>query len=356
MRHNSFLTDFCGRRRFLSGTTALALSGLARNTLADTTGSDDALVAAATKEGTVTLYSSMDLPVIEQLTKNFEAAYPGITVKTQIAGGERLFQRIAQEQASNLAIADVVESTDPIHALVWKRDGWLLRELAPDVEKQWAASERDPDGHFATFRLSVSPMGYNTKYLKAADAPKGFADLIDAKWTNRLVKSHPSYAGITMAATFELSQLLGWDWFRNLAKLHVMQVQSATEPPRKIAAAERLVLVDCSEYVLLRLKAGGSPVEVVYPTEGTPTSQGNLVVMKGAPHPNAARLLRNYLFSREAQQTMTDLGLLRSVRQDINVHPSVRPLSDIKLLRADTAALEANIGEIKKTYSTIFGV
>jgi iron(III) transport system substrate-binding protein len=344
------------RREVLTGGAALGMAALAWPARSVFAADDPALVEAAKQEGSVTLYCSMDLPIAEKISKSFEAKYPGISVKMQVAGGERLFQRIGQEQASKLAIADVVESTDPVHAAVWKRNGWLLPGLPDDVVKMWPAGDRDPDGCFATFRLSTSPMAYNTKYLKPADAPKSFADLTDPKWDNRLTKSNPAYAGITMSATLELSKLLGWDWFRALAKNHVLQTQSATETPHKIATGERLVLVDCSEYVLLRLKAAGSPVEVIYPTEGMPTSQGNLVVMKGAPHPNAAKLLQAFLFSHETQEFMSTAGYLRSVRPDVTPAPGVTALKDIKLLHADTAELEASIDQIKTTYTSIFGV
>src|SRR5437868_11381015 len=84
-----------------------------------------ALVEAAKKEGKLVFYTSIDLTVAEKIGKAFEAAYPGVAVQVERNGAERVFQRLAQERGSNIHAADVVESSDATHFIVWKRDGWL---------------------------------------------------------------------------------------------------------------------------------------------------------------------------------------------------------------------------------------
>jgi iron(III) transport system substrate-binding protein len=314
------------------------------------------LLDAAKKEGKVVFYSSLDVQVVEKLARAFEAAYPGVPVQIERAGAERIFQRIGQERGSKLSTADVVDSSDPIHFLVWKREGWLEPGLPAEVVERWPKEERDPDQAFATFRLTVAPMAYNTRQVRPDQAPKSYADLLDPKWAGKMVKSHPGYSGLTAAATYQLAGLLGWDYFQKLAKQKVMQVQSATEPPKKLAQGERPIAADCSEYALLQVKAGGAPVEPIYATEGTPTSPGSLGVMKGAPHPNAARLLETFLFSREAQQIMTDVGFLRTLHPDVKLREDMRPLTEIKLLRSDPTAQEKATEETKRKYEEYFGI
>src|SRR5215470_12365856 len=85
-----------------------------------------ALIDAAKKEGQVNYYTSTDLPVAEKVAKAFEAKYPGIAVRVERSGAERVFQRIGQEYASNIHAVDVVNSSDAAHFIVWKRDGILL--------------------------------------------------------------------------------------------------------------------------------------------------------------------------------------------------------------------------------------
>ena len=126
----------------------------------------------------------------------------------------------------------------------------------------------------ATSRIYLSSIAYNTNLVKPDDAPKSFADLLDPKWAGKMVKGHPAYSGTIMTATFQLVRELGWEYLEKLSKQRVMQVQSSTDPPKKLALGERAVMADGNEYGVVLLKEAGQPVEPVYPTEGTPTISG----------------------------------------------------------------------------------
>ena len=313
------------------------------------------LIAAAKKEGTVVFYTSIELQTAEKLAKAFEAAYPEIKVQVERNGAERIFQRLAQERGSNIHAADVVEASDMGALILWKRQGWLAPFVPADVAK-WPAEQRDADGQFATVRFNLSPIVYNSRLLKPEEAPKSFADLLDPKWSGKIVKGHPGYSGTIMTATFQISRDLGWEYFEKLAKQKVMQVQSSADPPKKLALGERAIMADGNEYNLFQLKEKGEPVEIVYPTEGTPLIIGPSGVPKDAPHPNAARLLQSFLFSAEAQQLMVDSGGLRSFHAQVKDKPGRKPLREIKLMKDDPAAVEKQADEIKARYSKIFKV
>src|SRR5216684_6428253 len=138
-----------------------------------------ALIEAAKKEGQVIYYTSTDLPVAEKIAKAFEAKYSGIAVRVERTGAERVFQRIGQEYSSRIHAVDVVNSSDAAHFIVWKRDGILAPYVPEDVAKFYSAEHRDPDGAFATFRAWVCVIGYNINMVKAEEAPKSYADLLD---------------------------------------------------------------------------------------------------------------------------------------------------------------------------------
>src|SRR5689334_5725207 len=152
-----------------------------------------ALIDAAKKEGQVVYYTSTDLPVAEKLAKAFEAKYPGIAVRVERTGAERVFQRIGQEYSSRIHAVDVVNSSDAAHFIVWKRDGILQPFVPEDVAKHYKDGQKDPDGTYAGFRVGLSVIAYNTNLVKKEDAPKSFADLLDPKWTGKIVKAHPGY-------------------------------------------------------------------------------------------------------------------------------------------------------------------
>jgi iron(III) transport system substrate-binding protein len=314
------------------------------------------LIAAAKKDGTVVLYSSMDLPVGEKLGKAFEAAYGGIAIRIERSGSERLFQRIGQESSSGIHACDVINSSDASHFIPWKKNGWLLPFVPEDVAKYFPAIYRDPDGMFATSRVWLSSIAYNTNLVKAEDAPKSFADLLDQKWAGKMVKGHPAYSGTIMTATYQMVRDLGWDYFEKLAKQRVMQVQSSTDPPKKLQLGERAVMVDGNEYGIVLLKEAGQPVEPVYPVEGAPTISGPTGIFAGAPHPNAARLFQAWLHTRDTQQFFTDFSAQYSVHAQVTSKPGRRMLSDIKLMKEDPAAMEAMGEEIKSRYARLFRV
>ena len=347
------------RREMLKGTAALlAGSTLSTRVLAAAPPPEpvtQALIDAAKKEGQVNYYTSTDLPVAEKVAKAFEAKYPGIAVRVERSGAERVFQRIGQEYASNIHAVDVVNSSDAAHFIVWKRDG-ILAPYVPEAVARYPAEHRDVDGQFASFRVWLSIIAYNTNLVKPEDAPKSFADLLDPKWKGKIVKAHPGYSGTIMTATYQMQRDLGWSYFEKLAKQNIMQVQSSADPPKKLDLGERAVMADGNEYNIFQLKEAGRPVEPVYATEGSPLIIGPNGIFKSSPNPNAAKLFQSFCLGREAQQLIIDVGGLRSVHPDTKEKAGRKPLTEIKTMRDDAAAVEKESEAIKARYSKIFHV
>jgi iron(III) transport system substrate-binding protein len=315
-----------------------------------------ALIEAARREGKVSFYSALELPVAERFGKAFEAKYPGITVRVERSGAERIFQRIAQEQASRINAVDIANSTDPAHYLDWKKNDWLAPFMTEDLARHYPAEHVEPDGLHATVCAWLSVIGYNTTLVKREDAPKSYGDLLDPKWKGKLVKAHPGYSGAILTVTFLLARELGWGFFEKLAEQKILQVQSAAEPPKKIHAGERAVMVDGNDYNLALLKEKDQPVETVYPTEGTPLIIVKCGIFRNAPNPNAARLFEAFMFGAEAQQIFVDNFAHRSVHALVKEKAGRTPLSAIKLLKADPAVVITQSEEIKARYTKIFGV
>jgi iron(III) transport system substrate-binding protein len=315
-----------------------------------------ALIEAAKKEGQVIYYTSTDLPVAEKLAKAFEARYPEIAVRVERTGAERVFQRIGQEYASNIHAVDVVNSSDAAHFIVWKRDGILAAFVPEDVAKFFSPEHRDIDGQFASFRVWLSIIAYNTGLVQPEQAPKSFADLLDPRWKGKIVKAHPGYSGTIMTATYQMQRDLGWSWFEQLARQNVMQVQSSADPPKKLDLGERSIMADGNEYNIFQLREAGRPVEPVYASEGSPLIIGPNAIFKDSPNPNAARLFQSFCFSRDAQQLIIDVGGLRSVHPQTREKPGRTPFKDIRIMKDDAAAVEQQGDAIKARYSKIFHV
>src|SRR4051794_24106299 len=314
------------------------------------------LIEAAKKEGKVVWYTSVDLPLAEKIAKSFEAKFPGIAVRVERTGAERVFQRIGQEYGSNIHAVDCANSSDAAHFIVWKSKGMLEAYLPEDVAKFYPAEHKDADGMFASFRVWVCIIAYNTDLVKKEEAPNSFADLLDPKWKGKIVKAHPSYSGTIMTATYQMQRDLGWGFFEKLAAQQVMQVQSSADPPKRLALGERAVMADGNEYNIFQLSESGKAVAPVYATEGSPLIVGPTGMFKAAPNPNAARLFCNYSFTPECQQLIIDVGGLRSMHPQTKEKPGRTPWKDIKTMKDDPAAVEKMGDDIKAHYSKLFHV
>jgi iron(III) transport system substrate-binding protein len=306
------------------------------------------------KEGQVTWYTSADLQLAEKVGKAFEQKFPGIRARVERAGGERIFSRVAQEYASGLRVPDAVSTGDAAQFLAWKRQNLFAPYVPEDVARHIPAQHRDPDGLYATVRSSLCVIAYNTEMVQRQEAPKSFADLLDPKWKGKIVKAHPSYSGTVMTSTYQMVRELGWPYLEKLAQQQVLQIQSATDTPKKIVLGERPLMADGNESNVLLLKEAGDPIEVVYAAEGTPSIVQPSAIFAAAPHPHAARLFQSYLFSIEG--LFVNLGGLRSVHGLVKDKPGRTPLSAIKVWKDDPAAVEAQGEEIKRRYSQIFRV
>jgi iron(III) transport system substrate-binding protein len=170
------------------------------------------------------------------------------------------------------------------------------------------------------------------------------------------VKAHPGYSGTIMTATHQIARELGWGYFEKLAKQKVLQVQSATEPPKKIEAGERAVAADGSDYLFWMAKERGAPIEIVHAVEGTPQISNPMAVFKSAPNPNAARLMFAWIMSGEAQEFIVNLSGQYPANQRVKAKPGRPTLASIKTLREDPAEVERTAEEIEARYARLFKV
>ena len=314
----------------------------------------DTRVEAAKKEGKVVWYTSLALPTAEKVGKLFEAAYPGIKVEVQRTGSQRILQRVMQELQASLKLVDVIHTSDAGHFVLLKEKKLLMKYTPPGVDA-FPPGFKDKDGYYFTLRATVNVIAYNTKLVPAAEAPKGWKDLLDPKWKGKLVTAHPGYSGVISTHVLALVHLHGWDYFKQLAQNKLMLVQSAVDPAGVVASGERLVAANGGDYYYYQMKKKGNPIEVVYPKEGVPLVVSPTAIASFAPHPHAAKLFTDFTFSRELQQVMVDSEGLYTGHPDVK-YPSDKPkLSELKLLTVEPDELEKRNEEIKNRFVEFFG-
>jgi iron(III) transport system substrate-binding protein len=314
----------------------------------------DARVEAAKKEGKVVWYTSLALSSSERVAKLFEAKYPGIKVEVQRTGSQRVLQRLMQELGANIRNADVVHTSDAGHFVLLKEKK-LLMKYAPAGIESFPAGFKDKDGYHYALRATVNVIAYNGKIVPTAEAPKTWKDLLDPKWKGKLVTAHPGYSGVIATHVLALVHLHGWDYFKQLAQNKPMLVQSAVDPAGVVASGERPIAVDGGHYTFYQSKKKGNPVEIVFPKEGVPLVVSPSAITSFAPHPNAAKLFTDFIFSRELQQVLADTEGLYTGHPDVT-YPADQPkLGDLHLLQVDPEELLKRDEEIKTRFVEFFG-
>jgi iron(III) transport system substrate-binding protein len=317
-------------------------------------GQDAALVQAARKEGKVVWHTSLALPSSTTISHYFQNKYKGIEVEVHRNGSQRVLQRFMQETAAGIKGADIVHTSDAGHFELLK-DKNLLLKFAPQAVAAFPEGFKDKAGFYYGMRATLSVMAHNPKIVSDKDAPKTWKDLLDPKWNAKLVTAHPGYSGIIMTHVLALVNQYGWDYFRDLAKNKLHLVQSANDPAGVVASGERPVGVNGAEYFYYKTLKQGNPIKIIYPKEGVPLVVSPVAIAKDAPHPNAAKLFMEFIFSKESQQLLADKEGLYTGHPEVT-YPADKPkLKDLKLLAADADELEKRNAEIKKRFVEFFG-
>jgi iron(III) transport system substrate-binding protein len=315
---------------------------------------DPQLVQAARKEGKVVWHTSLAIPSSTAISHYFQNKYKGIEVEVHRNGSQRVLQRFMQEAAAGLKNADIVHTSDAGHFELLKDKGMLLK-FTPQAVTGFPDGFKDNAGFYYGMRATLSVMAHNPKIVAEKDAPQTWKDLLNPKWSGKMVTAHPGYSGIIMTHVLTLVNVYGWDYFRDLAKNKVHITQSANDPAGVVASGERPVGVNGAEYFYYKTLKQGNPIKIIYPKEGVPLVVSPVAIAKDAPHINAAKLFTEFIFSKESQQLLADKEGLYTGHPEVT-YPADKPkLKDLKLLSADADELEKRNAEIKKRFVEFFG-
>ena len=334
--------------RFFALLAAAAISAAGSASAAE-----DALLRAAKKEGKVTWYTAVSLPVAQEICKKFMAKQPGVECVVHRDGSGKLYQRYLQEDKGGIHVADVYHTSNFGHYLNLK-DKHLLAYQPKGTEK-FNASFVTKHHYWTVLRAAVFIPFYNTKKVSAADAPKSWKDFTDPKWKDRLVHSHPSYSGFVTNGMLLNLKHHGQDYYKKLAANKPKIVQSALAAIPLVARGESDAGVGSVSYGIFEAIQKGEPLKVVIPTEGVALVSSPNSILKKAPHPNAAKLFTDYLFSLDAQQTFANRFLYVG-------HPGVKypkglpALEELKIESIDPEVLKKENKNVQQLFRKLFGV
>jgi iron(III) transport system substrate-binding protein len=251
----------------------------------------------------------------------------------------------------------LAEAANPQCDVIWSIGGEQLEAnssvLEKYIPKEW--DKIDP-----VFKVGTNWLPYtgimnvlivNTQLVPAARMPKGWADLTDVFWKGKVSSATPDKSG---SAYMQLNNVLlafkdkGWDVYKGIVTNFFIATTSGAIP-RNVNDGEALVGITLEDNAF-RFVQGGGPVKIIYPAEGVIAAPDGIALVKGAPHPEAAKKFIDWCLSARAQNFLVDKMNRRPVRIDGKIPPGLPPLKQIKTLPYNFADAAKNKNDYVKKF------
>lgn len=310
-----------------------------------------ALPFAASAE-TLRLYTSQPNEDAQKTVDAFQAANPDITVDWVRDGTTQLMTRLAAEMEAGASQPDVLLIADTVTLEGMAQDGKLAAYDSPEAES-YDAALYSADGYYYSTKLITTGIVYNTG---ATEIPTSWADLEKPEYQGLVAAPSPLYSGAALIhlATVTGDASLGWEHVEALAANDMRADGGNGGVFKAVASGEKPygILVD---YMALRAKAEGSPVDFVFPSEGLTYVTEPVAIMDGATNVEAAQKFVDFLLSEEGQQLVADMGYIPA-RNGVESPEGFPARDSLKLMEFDAAKALADTDANKARFSEIFGV
>lgn len=307
--------------------------------------------ANAQASGNLVLYTSQPNEDAQRTVDVFMAANPGVTVEWVRDGTPKIMAKFRAELEAGAPQADVLLIADSVTMEGLKAEGLLMAH--PDADTSaYAPGIMDADKTWFATKLITTGIVYNTA---APVKPASYKDLLAPDVTAAFKMPSPLASG---AATIHMVSLtgvsdLGWGFYETLAKQGALADGGNGGVFTSVAGGEKLYgfLVD---FLAIREKAKGAPIEFVFPTEGVSAVSEPVAILSSAKNPDAAKAFVDFLISEAGQQVAADMGYLPA-------HPAVAApegfpdRATIKVLAFDPAQALADEAANKERFTAMFG-
>jgi iron(III) transport system substrate-binding protein len=317
---------------------------------------DDALIAAAKKEGTVNWYTTQipnqfSRPAAEAFQKKY-----GIRVSFIRSDSVELTIRLLNEAKAGRVQADLFDATSALPAL--KREGLVLKWL-PDAAKRLPKEYSDAEGYWMATNVYIHTPAFNTTLVPKGTEPKSWQDLLDPKWKGKMAwAAHATTSGaggfVGLVLT-EMGEEKGTAYLKQLAKQNIIQLGgSARAAVDQVIAGEYPIVLQAFNHQPVVSARRGAPVDWI-PMNPAMGVLSVASVLKDAAHPNAAKLLVDFFVSEEGQTLFRNGDYIPVDPNIAPREPSLRP--DGKIFRADILTpeqIDAGMPHWYDTFKAIF--
>jgi iron(III) transport system substrate-binding protein len=348
-----------GRRWTIAGATAVAaLLGCGPAHVTAAYAIDAAVIAAAKKEGEVVWYSTQ---IINQLVRPvaaaFEKKYPGIKLRYTRANANEVAVKILNESRAGRPQSDVFDGTSTVVPL--KQEGYVL-QWQPDAAKAYPDLYKDPEGYWVTSNLYINTPGYNTSLVPPGTQPRTYEDLLDPKWRGKMawnaLPSASGGVGFVGTVLAEMGEPKGMAYLRAFSKQRVANVAAAArEVLDQVIAGEYAIGLQIFNHHAVISAKKGAPVDWIKMEPATGTLSV-ISIHKNAPHPNAAKLLVDFIISKEGQEIYRDADYLTADPAVPARDPTLKPEDGHFRVRFfPPEAIEDNLPKWKRIFDDLFG-
>ncbi|WP_158401921.1 ABC transporter substrate-binding protein [Celeribacter indicus] len=230
----------------------------------------------------------------------FAAAYPAITPTVVVTTGAPLFARLEAERTTGAYAGDLLFSNLST-VTVLQRDGYLQPD-EPSTVAGLPDRYREPGGHFQIPFLNLFTVVYNTRLVTEEDLPSTLDEVLADRWKGKITYGQVTGTGAT---DFNLAIL---DHNQALTQEQLERIHANAVPAESNAAALQYVAQGRALFDLwtptqsaVPLIEDGAPLGIRLLEDSSGVWGPGLGLLEGAPHPNAARLLKAWLYTPEAQ-------------------------------------------------------
>jgi iron(III) transport system substrate-binding protein len=292
----------------------------------------ESTLAAAKKEGKVSLITDVTATLRDALTLEFQKKY-GISVELFGINGREVPPRVAAERKAGQFLWDIyihgsttaLEAMIPMGAFDPLEPALILQDVRdPKTWRGGAIEFLDPSKMVMVMTpFQRGTIFYNSKLVNANEFTS-HKDLLNPKWKGKLVLDDPRRGGPGVATFtfFYLHPELGPDFIRALGKQQMTILRDYAQEVDAVGQGRYPVLIGGADFVAINRAKQGAPIAIVDPRElkeGTDVSpaNGNLALFNRAPNPNAAKVYVNWLLSKEGQTIFARANGYVSARLDV---------------------------------------
>lgn len=302
--------------------------------------------------GQLMFYTSQPEEDAAQLVQAFNKKYPDVKVETFRSGTEEVTAKIQAEKQASSVQADVLLLADAVTFEGLKQQDLLLSYKSPEAE-HISDELVDPDGMYAGTKVIATILAANTD--KVPNLPTSWQALASADSKDAAIMPSPLYSGAAAynIGVFSRTDGFGWDYLQVLKDNNMSVIKGNGAVLKAVASGEKSygMVVD---YMVVREKAKGSPIDLSYPSEGVPIITEPIAIMKGTDNEKAAQAFVDFVLSEEGQKLSVEIGYT-PIREGVAPPEGLKGIADIKILSGDLNKLTQEREADKKKFTELFG-